>query len=147
MSTETQIAEADRLKLLKDVGIEWFKIHADQRLRAFNFFLIVAGFSLAAYFTAFQKDERLASTVIAASLIIVAVIFKLIDRRTAQLVHVGENLIEETLKKIDPQSADKNIVRQADNRGKIPSYRQSFNLLFFLFGLLAAGGVILPWTR
>jgi hypothetical protein len=136
--------QLDELKVAKDIAFEWFKIHADQRLRVFNFFLIIAGFCVAGFFTSFQSGNKAAAAVIAAVLVCVCYCFKQLDRRTAQLVKVGEELLETCFDRVSSREnwPEMNLILKARQTQGVHSYRQIFNWLFWLFGLLGAAGVI-----
>jgi hypothetical protein len=142
----TKDSQLERLKLSKEIGIEWFKIHADQRLRLFNFFILVAGFCLGGFFTALQIKSAVAASTVAFLLGIVCICFKLLDMRTAQLVKHGEKLLSYSLSKIGETETDvPNIVELSSKRNCVPSYRQVFNGLFALFGIMSVVGIIFPW--
>jgi hypothetical protein len=83
--------DTEKLKLSKDIGLEWFKVHADQRLRAFNFFLLIAGFCIGGYFTALSISPLAAGT-ISFLLGAICICFKLLDQRTGELVKQGKQL-------------------------------------------------------
>jgi hypothetical protein len=129
------------LEICKEIGLEWFKIHADQRLRIFNFFLLVAGFSIGGFFTSLQIKSAIAASTVAFLLGVVCICFKLLDRRTSQLMKHGERLLSHSLSKLSVP----NIVELSDQRNGVPSYRQVFNALFLLFGVMSVIGMIFPW--
>jgi hypothetical protein len=139
----------DGLKLEKDIAVEWFKIHADQRLRLFNFFLFVAAFCVGGYFTALQAKSYLAASTVAALLFAICICFKLLDKRTSQLVWHGEAMIDDCISQLQVKMGTvmPNPVNLAANRGCVPSYRQTFNLIFILFGLVSIIGFLFPWLH
>jgi hypothetical protein len=144
----TTDSEADRLKLSKEIGLEWFKIHADQRLRMFNFFILVAGFCIGGFFTSLQIKSAIAASTVAFLLLSVCICFKLLDQRTAQLVKQGELLLGYSLSRLgDTDSNIPNVVDLSNQREGVLSYRQVFNLLFLLFGAMAVIGMIFPWCH
>jgi xanthosine utilization system XapX-like protein len=138
-------AEADALKLSKELGLEWFKIHADQRLRMFNFFLLIAGFCIG--FTSLQIKSAIAASTVAFLLGLVCICFKLLDKRTSQLLKHGEKLLEYCFLQFEVGTNHNmpNLIRLADQRNGVPSYRQVFNALFLAFGAMALIGIIFPW--
>jgi hypothetical protein len=142
----TIVSETDRSRIAKEVGLEWFKIHADQRLRMFNFFILVAGFCLGGFFTALQIKSAIAASTVAFLLGAVCICFKLLDIRTAQLVKHGELLLSYSLSKLsEGESGFPNVVELSGNRGCVLSYRQVFNALFLIFGLMSIIGIAFPW--
>jgi hypothetical protein len=130
-----------------DFAFKWFQLHADQRLKVFNFFLVIAGICVAGFFTAIQAKNAVAASLISIVLIVVCICFKQLDLRTAQLVEIGEDYLREWLelknKKLD--SANVNLIARADVKRNCLSYRQVFNLLFIIFGLVGLLGAIFPW--
>ena len=129
------------------VSLEWFKIHADQRLRVFNFFILMAGFCIGGYFTALQQKLPSAALVISIFLLALCLCFKLLDIRTAHLVKVGENSLEHLLNELCDQidRPELNVLKNAAPKPCMLSYRQIFNIIFVLFGLLSAVGVFASW--
>jgi hypothetical protein len=138
---------ADGLQVLREIGLEWFKIHADQRLRMFNFFLLIAGFCIGGFFTSLQIKSAIAASTVAFLLAVVCICFKLLDQRTSQLLKHGERLLDYSLSKLTMgnEVGVPNIIELSDNRDGVPSYRQVFNALFLLFGTMAAIGMVFPW--
>ncbi|MCP2000289.1 hypothetical protein [Nitrobacter winogradskyi] len=135
----------DCLKLSKEIGLEWFKVHADQRLKAFNFFLLIAGFCIGGFFTALSVSPLAAST-IAFVLGAICICFKYLDRRTATLVKHGEELLSYCLERIgDPEMP--NPIRLADECEGTLSYRQIFNTVFLIFGIMSFGGMVFSLVR
>ncbi|CAN7558610.1 hypothetical protein LJR090_004721 [Bosea sp. LjRoot90] len=141
--------KTDDLKILKDISVEWFKIHADQRLKAFNFFIIISGFLFTAYFAALSQKNRPACIFVGVMIISVCFVFKLLDMRTSQLLKLSEAAVSEVLSRIEIDSDHKNLIGKSNQRGCTPSYRQSFNALFLLFAIAGALGVMysLVWDK
>ena len=136
--------QPEDLKLLKDIAVEWFKIHADQRLKAFNFFIIISGFLFTGYFAALSQKNQQACMFVGFLVFLMCIVFKFLDMRTAQLLKVGEAAVREVLARIDIASEAKNIIDKSNDKGCVFSYRQSFNFLFFIFGVVGAVGLIYP---
>jgi hypothetical protein len=142
----TSDSEIDRLQISREIGLEWFKIHADQRLRMFNFFLLIAGFCIGGFFTSLQIRSAIAASTVAFLLGAVCICFKFLDRRTAQLLKHGEKLLSYSLLKLSEGNGDiPNIIELSDKRDGVPSYRQVFNVLFLLFGAMSIIGFAFPW--
>jgi hypothetical protein len=84
----------DLRKLQLDYAWKWFSYHADQRVRMFNFMLIVFGVFATAIVT--SVDKGLPSGFIAFLCFVAAalgLIFSLLDRRNRDLVWVGEEVL------------------------------------------------------
>jgi hypothetical protein len=81
-------------KLQLDYAWKWFSYHADQRVKMFNFMLIVSGIFATAVVTAMDKGlpSGLTATLcfIAAAL---GLIFSRLDRRNRDLVWQGEEVL------------------------------------------------------
>lgn len=117
---------SDLHKLQFDYAWNWFSFHADQRVKMFNFMLIVFGIFATAIVTAIDKHLAVGFTAalsfIAAT---VAVVFVFLDWRNRELLRLAEELLT---------NLEKNVVfgermikdrRQKDIRFGILS-RQSF---------------------
>ncbi|MCW5694802.1 MAG: hypothetical protein KIT48_20785 [Pseudolabrys sp.] len=143
----TETLSSEGLKVANDMAIKWFEIHADQRLKVFNFYLVISGFCIGGYFTAFHADNLVAATVVGLVLSIVSFCFKQLDRRTVQLTKLAEDYLNESLEKLCAQvgSENLNFVRRAEKKGDVWSYRKTFNTLFWLFGVLGVLGAFYPW--
>ncbi|HEX8662927.1 MAG TPA: hypothetical protein VF744_02715 [Beijerinckiaceae bacterium] len=145
----TDERKSESLKTAHSVALEWFKIHADQRLKVFNFFIIIAGFSIGGFFTALQARNPIAASVIGFALACVSYCFYQLDRRTRQLIHISEHVLNISLERLARElNIDAiNLVRLSDQKGSVWSYRQVFNAIFCLFGGLGVMGVLLPWIQ
>jgi hypothetical protein len=88
------LSGSDVSKLQFDYAWKWFCYHAEQRIKMFNFMLLVFGVVAAGVVNAFGKEG---ATVAIASLcflaFILAVIFVLLDRRNRDLVWLGEDVL------------------------------------------------------
>jgi len=81
---------------------EWFKYHADQRLKAFNFYLIIVGILAVAYSTALkeglqtgQRSWRDFATVIAICGCVISIAFLMIEIRNRELVDSAGRWLDE----------------------------------------------------
>lgn len=114
----------------KDYLWEHFKFNADQRIKAFNFFVIFAVFSNGGAFAAFEKKyPPLLTTAIGRFIIILALIFFAIDRRSRDLT----NLAIPGLKMYEQQLAEPTLhLFQIDNvkQSRILRYSIAFNVLY-----------------
>lgn len=76
---------------------EWFKYHADQRLRAFYYYLIIIGALALGYLTAIQINEKLKQVYQVNKIIpwlfflgfIVSIVFLFLEIRNVELVNIG----------------------------------------------------------
>src|SRR5260370_29011163 len=92
-----EIPPADPLELRKlqfDYAWKWFSFHADQRVKMFNFMLIVFGIFAAGVVNALDKD--LPPVAIAGLCFFAAFLawaFMRLDRRNRDLVWLGEDVL------------------------------------------------------
>ena len=138
--------------LLKYREFHWnyFSLHADQRLKTFNFYLVVSAVLIAAIVNILDGDKKLTLACILPYLLsLISFIFWKLDVRTKYMIKNSE----EALKYIDDKLIQSegetpsvlNIFRYDDfisktrKKGFIKgylSYSKSFNIIFLLFGLL-----------
>jgi hypothetical protein len=140
---------AEEFNSANNYAFKWFEIHAEQRLKVFNFFLIISGFCVGGFFAALQAENRLAASVISIVSVVAAYCFKQLDRRTAQLTKLAEDFLSQSLGALGEKlkSDQLNLVLRAENKRGLWSYRQIFDILFFLFGILGLLGAIFPWLQ
>lgn len=78
-----------------DYAWKWFAYHADQRVKMFNYMLVVVGIFATAVASAYDKgmgDTAIALCAIAA---VLALIFSRLDQRNQDLVRIGEDVLAE----------------------------------------------------
>src|SRR5947207_1704183 len=96
-----QSEPSDLHKLQFDYAWKWFAYHADQRVKMFNFMLIVLGIFATAIVSAIANHLQPGFTAIlcfvAAAM---ALIFSLLDRRNRDLVWLGEEVLTHVEKSI-----------------------------------------------
>jgi hypothetical protein len=114
----------------KDYLWEHFKFNADQRIKAFNFFVVFSVFSNGGAFAAFEKGYSSSlTTAIGIFIIVLAIIFFAIDRRSRHLTNLaipGLIAFEQQLE--DPQFRLFYIDR--NEQSKIFRYSVAFNTLY-----------------
>jgi uncharacterized membrane protein YedE/YeeE len=133
----------ESFKLANDMALKWFEIHVSQRLTTMRFFLAVAAFCIAGYLTAFHARNFLASMIIGGLLACFAVLFKQLDRRTAQLIKHSEDVLRFSggalAKELSAAAVD--IATRAEAKDGVPSFRQVFNVIYGLIGLTGLVGL------
>lgn len=139
------MSESELTQFSRNLALRWFEVHAEQRMKMMNFFIVVSGFCVAGFFAALQAKNILAASVVGVVLFIVAICFKQLDRRSAQLVKIAEQSLKSALRPLAEDSNNRDIITLSGERGWVPSYRQTFNALFALFGLLGLAGAFFPW--
>lgn len=135
--------DGDPLEIAITRSSDWFKIHAEQRLKLFNFYVIILIGLVAGYSAALKENITLIEFMAPIILLLVTYAFKNLDKRSAGLVKIAEQALQE----IDAAVAERcgcaefNIIGAAERKDGVPSYRQSFNLIFVLGGLFGAIGL------
>jgi hypothetical protein len=83
-------------KIQFDYAWKWFCFHADQRIRMFNFMLVVFGIFAAGIVNALDKDiPKIGTAGLCFAASALAIIFCLLDRRNKDLVWFGEDVLNE----------------------------------------------------
>jgi hypothetical protein len=125
----------------RDLVWDHFKFNAEQRLRGFNFFVLLSIFADGGVFTALGKGFNPELLLLLGSLVVVlAVVFWLVDTRSRQLL----NLTIPALKEIESSFPETHRLFAIDaaSQGKIIRYTFAIRMLLasqFFFGL----GVVL----
>ncbi len=127
---------------------EHWKFNADQRLKAFNFFVAFAIFANGMVFTALEKHAHPLVLVFLGGLAcILALVFAIVDGRSRQLLR----LLKQGLKDFEqnlPQTC-RPFLQDDLTKQRWVRYTVAFNLLFglqLLFGLMVAlFGATLAW--
>jgi hypothetical protein len=116
--------ELELHKLQFDYAWKWFAYHADQRVKMFNFMLIVFGVFATAIVTALGSKD-LPSGVAAVLCFVAAALgltFSLLDRRNRDLVWIGEEVLTHL---------EKNFILPNPNRSRVATAKTS-SLGFYL---------------
>jgi hypothetical protein len=81
-------------KLQFDYAWKWFSFHADQRLKMFNYMLVVFGIFAAGIVNALDKHiPNKAAAILCLFAALLAVVFARLDRRNRDLVWLGEDVL------------------------------------------------------
>lgn len=123
-------------------AMSWFQIHADQRLKLMNFFVILLAGSLALFGSAIDGDNYILEIMVGASIMVITFVFKNLDRRTASLIKDAERALNVLDGRIasDLNMNEIKLIAASEMKKGIFSYRQSFNFLFALgYGLAIFG--------
>lgn len=89
---QQSVAEAS--KRAEELGWNWFKYHAEQRMIMFRYYLIVIGLCITA-FAAAIRENPLISLLIAGFAAVASVLFGALDWRVSKLVKLGENVLRD----------------------------------------------------
>lgn len=121
----------------KDYLWEHFRFNAEQRLRAFNFFVVFAVFADGAVFAAIDRRPNGVVILLMGSFVcLLALTFYLIDRRSQDLLRLAVPGLKVYETRFPPHSR---LFARAETRpSKVVRYTVAFAILFvaeFLFGL------------
>lgn len=121
---------------------EHWKFNADQRLKAFNFFVALAVFANGMAFTAVDKHAHPLVLLFLGGLAgLLAVVFAIVDMRSRRLLRVTKHGLKE-LEKDLPLTCRPFLLDDLNNQPRLVRFTVAFNLLFalqLLFGLMLAG--------
>jgi len=138
--------------LLKYREFHWnyFSLHTDQRLKTFNFYLVVSAILIGAFVNILDGDKDLKLACILPYLLsLISFIFWKLDVRTKYMIKNSEEAIKEIDDKLITNDEETpsvlNIFRYDDFISKSRkkgffkgyfSYSKSFNIIFSLFGII-----------
>lgn len=138
--------KTEQIHLLRDHAWDWFALHANQRMQAFNFFLVATGFLVAAYASAIEKQPAIACGVALLGAW-VTLWFNRLDTRSKDLVRAGERALRESERQLAglAESSALEIVEQVEiSRSWVPSYSATFcwiqSAIFLVFIVGAVNG-------
>ncbi|WP_218699244.1 hypothetical protein [Acinetobacter harbinensis] len=130
---------------LLDHSWKYFEIHSDQRIKLFNFYLVIMAASGSALAYIIQhKNHSALGVFLGLFLVFVSFIFWKLDQRTSFLVKQAENILKNLEKEYSTKyflfsNEDVNFSSQNTNANiftKKYSYRILFNATFLFTGLL-----------
>ena len=102
MESKSSLPDPSELQKVRfDYAWKWFNFHADQRTKMFNFMLIGLGIFASAVVSAIEKKLFVEAAVLSMAAVVVAVAFRLLDKRNRYLYVVAMDVL------ID---AEKNVV-------------------------------------
>jgi hypothetical protein len=121
----------------RDYLWQHFAFNAEQRLRAFNFFVVFSVFANGGVFAAAEKGSHgVIFVLIGGFVAILATVFFVIDTRSQRLLQ----LAVPGLKEYEMRFAENSrlFARDSDRRGRVLRYTVAFRVLFvmqFVFGV------------
>ena len=120
---------------------EHFKLNAEQRLRGFNFFVLLTIFANGGVFTAIERElDPTLLIVIGLFIVLLAVVFWLVDARSGRLL----NLTVPALKEIESTFPESYRIFSTDESQRSYVVRYTFAIRAMLIAQLMLGlGVIL----
>jgi hypothetical protein len=143
----------EKLKLIRDHAWNWFAHHAEQRMAALRFFLLVIGIFAVGYYQTLNNGHYVIAAAFSILSCCFSILFWRLDIRTRELIKVGEDVLSETEIEMEKLSTiHVNIL--ADVAGKsskhatrllpqlLYSYGQIFSAIFFLSFLFSISTAI-----
>lgn len=125
----------------KDYLWQHFVFNAEQRLKAFNFFVIFSVFTNGGIFTAFEKSSHGAVFVLIGGFVgLLSIIFFVIDNRSKELIQLAVPGLKEYEKRFDEHS--RLFAMDALGNGRTASYTIAFRILFILQLLFGLGTML-----
>jgi hypothetical protein len=154
-TTEKNLSDGgavEKLKLVHDHAWNWFAHHAEQRMTALRFFLLVIGIFAVGYYQTLNNGHYVLAAVFSVVSCCFSVLFWRLDIRTRELIKVGEDLLSQTEGEMTKLSTIQvTIVTDVDKRSSkhatrlfpkhLYSYGQIFSAIFlisFLFSICTA---------
>jgi hypothetical protein len=86
----------EKLKLIHDHAWNWFAHHAEQRMTALRFFLLVIGIFAVGYYQTLNNGHYLLAAAFSLLSCCFSVLFWRLDIRTRELIRVGEDILSQT---------------------------------------------------
>ena len=127
---------------------EHWKFNAEQRLKAFNFYVALSIFANGMVFAALEKATHPAVLVLLGGFVsLLALVFAVVDARSRHLLHLTKLGLKE-LEAGLPAHA-RLLLLDDERRWRAVRYTVAFNLLFvaqLIFGLMVAGYGVSRWA-
>jgi hypothetical protein len=128
-----------------ELGWNWFKYHAEQRMTMIRYYLIIIGICITVYFSAL-KYMPAASIGVSIFAIIVSILFGILDVRTSRLVKIGEQLLAKEQERLADHLGYQEVLltKLADESAGsfVGSYGKAFRILFCSAGILFLAGIV-----
>lgn len=125
-----------------------FVFNAEQRLKAFNFFVVFSVFANGGVFAAAEKSAHSAIFILMGAFVVaLAIVFWVIDARSQNLLQLAVPGLKEYEKQFPDYS--QLFARDASNRSKLIRYTIAFRTLFclqLLFGIGVIAYGIISWN-
>lgn len=149
---KTNTADDFSLQIHRDYAWDYFKVHAQQRMSLFNFFVVFSSLATTCLVATFQERTSAHTLGIGIGMLLMAIsiIFWKIDRRVRFLVKHAESVlkwIEGTYTLDDgddsPHVLKLFICEERQTASECPAtYSKCFEMAFLVFGLIGLAGAI-----
>lgn len=118
-----------------------FVFNAEQRLKAFNFFVVFSVFANGGIFAAAEKSSHgVVFILIGGFILMLSVVFSMIDTRSQRLLKLAVPGLKQCEAHFSEQS--RLFARDADHGSGVVRYTVAFRILFGTQALFGAGAII-----
>ncbi|WP_133175888.1 hypothetical protein [Mycobacteroides abscessus] len=131
--------KVDKLELGLKHAWGWYSLHAGQRMKVVNFFLIAVAFLTAAYVTALKDERPVVAAVVASAGAVTSVCFWILETRTCKLLEIGRTALVTLQAELNQLGGwtELDLAEKAKlSAHGVYSYRAVINLLTFSAALL-----------
>ena len=128
-----------------ELAWRWFALHANQRMSAFHFFLLLSGILANAYVLLVREKLDIRAACLAFLATVVSFAFVMADRRNRQLLHLGEDLLLQiekelfgTQQQVNSPGRGSGLLLRESREGQPPFY---FKHWFLIEGVEVIGAL------
>ena len=151
--------------ILNQQAWSYYQVHSEQRLIAANFYISIASVLAGALFAVLQSAQTVrVGALLGVLLIVLSYVFWKWDRRTSDLIKIGEDALKyfEGLSNLQPTGEEPHVARIFQREAYLTArqrkkrsiffwrnyytYRTCLNLVFISFALAGVLGAILALT-
>ena len=134
MKEPRRIDKEETLKFLNSNALEWFKIHADQRMKLFSFYVLILGGFVFLSGTLVTTQKPFYLLLAGTAFLCVSLVFIQLDKRISELIKTAE----QSLMKIEAHFAKEvelpevEMVKAAQKKNGTYSYSRCFGWIFLV---------------
>ena len=134
MKEPRSVDKEETLKFLNSNALEWFKIHADQRMKLFSFYVLILGGFVFLSGTLVTIQKPLFLLLAGIAFLCVSLVFIELDKRISELIKTAE----QSLMKIEAHFAievelpEVEMVKAAQKKNGTYSYSCCFKLILLV---------------
>lgn len=140
---ETEIDRQKWLDMALVRSSDWFKIHSEQRIKLFNFFVVIFLAMVAAYAAAVKDGSPYLQILAGSVTVFISLTFQALDNRTSLLIKDSEVALMSIDAKISAAlGTDFLLVVAAENKRGTRSYRQVFSTMYIGALIFGIGSIV-----
>jgi len=140
------MTKTEELTRLYDMGWQWFKLHAQQRMQIVSFWFVAMSFLCTAAAVVYSAKQYGATLLISSAIVLSSILFLLFDFRTRELISYGEQLMAAAEKQLSQLVKVSELVIVSDMHSfkrRTVSYRTLFTLLYGSASALGLFSIVL----